>query len=168
VELVAARRPLRRRGADGAYRALHRRLLACCRSLAKEAPDREERRFYESLEELARPWLSLPVLAQTERKIVADLLHCCHQADRRLNGRNWFPRLPRWLLLPAASLAAAAAFLCVPGLGRVWAPLANWLLGLVHTLAVLYGGTSAGQRLLAAGIALILTAILAVLHARLS
>lgn len=168
VALVASRRSLRRRGAEEAYRALHRQLLACCRCVAQQETDPEQRRFYESLGELAKPWLTLHILAQTERKIVADLLDCCYRTEKQLCGRRWLPRLPRWFLLPAASLAAAGAFFLLPGLGRLVAPVVSWLLSIVHTLSLLYGSTTAGQRLLAAGIVLVLTAMLAVLHARLS
>jgi hypothetical protein len=159
---------LRLRGADRHYCAMHRRLLERCRSLAKAEPDRDRQRFFESLEELARPWLSLSVLAQTERKIVADLLNCCYRLERQMGGRTGLPRVPRWLLLPTASLAAAGAYFFLPGVSRLAAPVVNWLLGLFQTFSLLYGGTTTGQRLLAAGIVLILTAILAVLHAKLS
>jgi hypothetical protein len=154
-------------GADRVYRALHRRLVAACRSLAKQS-DSEQQVFYESLEELARPWLSLPVLAQTDRKIVADLLACCRRAERQLVGRSWLPGLSRWLLLSAASFAAASAFLFVPGLDRLWVPLVDWLTGMSHGFSVLYAATTAGERLFAAGIAMVLTAMLAVLHAKLN
>jgi hypothetical protein len=165
VEVFAARRRRRTGVADLDYRALHRQVLECCRSLASQS-DAEQQGYYQSLAELVRPWLSLYVLAQTQRKILADLLANCRRAEGRLLGRGWSLRLPGWLAPAAAFLAAVGVVLLAPGLDRLVAPVAAWLMSWAHLLYVIYHGTSAGQRWLMGGIVLIMSAIYAVLHAR--
>jgi len=90
-----------------AYLDLHAKLLAGCRALA--AAGGAEREFYDALAELARPWVSLAVLARTDREILSHLWERCREADRRLHGHR--PRTgPTWsakpLLLVMAGMAA--------------------------------------------------------------
>jgi hypothetical protein len=166
MELFATRSPLRLRVADQDYGPLHRRLLESCRSLANES-EGDRQRFYQSLAELAQPWLSLAVLAQTDRKILMDLLECCRRAEREASSRKRLLGLPRWSVPAAAFLAAAGVTIVLPaGLDRLGESVVDWLTRMSNMLSSLLASTPAGHRLLMAGVALVLAAILAVLHAR--
>jgi hypothetical protein len=123
LSLFARGRPARCRLDACAYAALHKELIAACRSLAEA--DGPERDFYASLEETVKPWLSLRALDRTDREILTGLVLHCREFERKLSGRKWRPALPRhwgpamaivaggavlsglgWLLLPVASLSA--------------------------------------------------------------
>jgi hypothetical protein len=123
VELSAQRRKVNAQ----VYETLHRGLLALCRSLAAAA-DGEGRTFYESLESLAQPWMSVQVLEQADRQIRFVLLSLCRRVERRLNGRGWASRLRRWARAAVMPLAALAMLLV---LGRAaepaWFTLFGWL-----------------------------------------
>jgi serine/threonine protein kinase len=84
VELFALRRT-RRRVDPNDYELLHNQLIRTCRSRA-EASDATSRPLYESLETLARPWLTLGSLVRLDREILFDLLIRCRQAELRLHG----------------------------------------------------------------------------------
>jgi hypothetical protein len=122
LSLFARRRPARCRLDPCAYAALHKELIAACRSLA-EADD-PERAFYASLEETIKPWLNLRALERTDREILTGLALHCREVERKLSGRKWRLAWPRqggpamaivaggavlggflWLLLPVASLS---------------------------------------------------------------
>jgi hypothetical protein len=120
VELFARRRGARRRVNPREYEGLHQELLAACRVLA-EAGDAGKRPFYQRLEELAQPWLTLLVLERTDREILFDLLGRCRGAARALGGGGWGDVARRGLVWGLAALAPA-------GLGFVlWR--ADWLWG---------------------------------------
>ena len=61
VNLFARRRGARHRVDPRAYDTLHKELLEACRAQEGTA-DEAGRAFYESLEDLAQPWLSVRVL----------------------------------------------------------------------------------------------------------
>jgi hypothetical protein len=84
VELFALRRT-RRRVDPGDYELLYNQLIRACRSRA-DASDEARRPLYESLENLARPWLTLGSLVRLDREILFDLLIRCRQAELRLHG----------------------------------------------------------------------------------
>jgi hypothetical protein len=107
VELFARRRPLRHVVAPQQYEALHRELLAACRTPAGMAAE-TKRDFYQDLESLVQPWLSLYVLEQTPRDILFDLFARCQQVERELGCRTWVDNLRRWALPLAALLTVAA------------------------------------------------------------
>jgi hypothetical protein len=86
VELFARGRPARRRVNPRAYRVLHQDLLDACQSAAAGSP---KQAFFEGLDDLARPWLTLRVLQQTEPEILFDLLVRCQEAERVLVGGAW-------------------------------------------------------------------------------
>jgi hypothetical protein len=126
LSLFARGRPARRRLDPGAYAALRNELIAACRSLEADGP---ERPFYAGLEETVKPWLNLRVLERTDREILTGLLLRCREVERQLNGRKWRPALPRhWK--PAMAMVAGGAVIC----GLVWLllPMAN--LSVLHTL----------------------------------
>jgi hypothetical protein len=122
LSLFALGRPARCRLDPGAYAALRNELIAACRSLAET--DGPERAFYESLEEMVKPWLNLRALDRTDREILTGLVLRCREVESKLSGRKWKPALPRqggpamaivaggavlsglgWLLLPTGSLS---------------------------------------------------------------
>jgi hypothetical protein len=112
-----ARRHRTRCSADAeAYRKLHKEVLELCRSLAGRA-DETRRAFFESLEELAKPWLNPEVLERTDWEILLDVVARCDQAAGELGGRRYGPGGGRWgrgalvlgaILLGLAGLAWAA------------------------------------------------------------
>jgi hypothetical protein len=82
-----------RRPVDHAeYIRLHTRLLQSCRSLIEVSEDGQAS-FYESLVELAKPWMSSRILARTECLFLADLSVLCHRAEKQLTGRVRWPKL---------------------------------------------------------------------------
>src|SRR5438045_3553669 len=86
VELFARRRRRCRQVDPRAYETIHRELIASCRSLA--ATDNGPGRVvYRSLEDLARPWLTLSTLAKADREILLDLLIRCRMAERGMRAR---------------------------------------------------------------------------------
>jgi hypothetical protein len=123
LSLFARGRPARRRLDPCAYAALHKELIAACRSLAEA--DGPEQAFYASLEETVKPWLNLRALDRTDREILTGLVLHCRKLEHKLSGRKWRLAWPRhrepavaivaggavlggflWLLLPVASLSA--------------------------------------------------------------
>src|SRR5262249_16392728 len=79
-------RPARRRVDPRAYTTLRNELIAACRSLAET--DGERRSYYAALEDMVRPWLSLRVLARTDREILITLLSHCRELERKVTGRR--------------------------------------------------------------------------------
>jgi hypothetical protein len=108
VALFARRRLARRRVDPGAYAALRNDLIAACRSLAES--DEERRPYYNSLEDLIRPWLSPRVLARADGEILSTLLQRCRAAQRELSGRRWMPGWPIELGPGAMIIAGAVLF----------------------------------------------------------
>jgi hypothetical protein len=91
-----------------AYAAAYRDVLESCRAAAAAASG-AERDFYESLEGLARPWMTLDVLVHTDAEMLADLLRRCRDAERRLLGQG--PRPPSRRALSAGTAALIALLL---------------------------------------------------------
>jgi hypothetical protein len=97
------------------YGELYDDLLEACRAAAAGASG-ADREFYQALEGLVRPWLTLEILVRTDQELLADLLGRCQEADRRLRGKQ--PRPPsRWALSAGSAavivlliLATAAVF----------------------------------------------------------
>jgi hypothetical protein len=115
VALFAERRPARLRLDPRAYAALHKDLIAVCRSLARAQADEERRSYYAHLEHMVQPWLSLGVLARTDGEILSEFLKHCRRIDDELRGRRWKLGLPRrWV----SALAIAACGTAV--LGVAW------------------------------------------------
>src|SRR5262249_15051210 len=67
------------------YAPHHRELIESCR-LATVAAAPADRDFYEQLESLAQPWMTLATLTQTDAAIVNHLLGDCQEAAQRLCG----------------------------------------------------------------------------------
>jgi hypothetical protein len=114
VEQFARRRRGRRRLREREYQALHQNLLRVCQALA--GADEQARPFYEGLETVARPWLSLWVLEQADRQILFDLLDRSRQAGGELGGPTWGYLARAWAG-PGLALTAFA----------VWASLLIWI-----------------------------------------
>lgn len=83
VEAMVTRRGLHRLDNEK-YRALHTRLVEACKAHAAANPRRAE--WFKRLEALARPWLSLAVLRQTDPTMLCQLLTQCKQAESELCG----------------------------------------------------------------------------------
>lgn len=107
VERFAMGHPSRHRFEPKQYETLHRELRAACQ---KQASDDPERGYYESLDVLVRPWLSLNALEQADRVILKSVLERCREVDRRMNGRDWLHSIRLW---------KQQAFLAVVVLGLV-------------------------------------------------
>jgi hypothetical protein len=106
-ELFARKRRGRLRVGEAAYGELYHRLRGACKALAESEPERRD--YYETLDELARPWLTCRVLEQADAEILRTVLLRCQDVDRELNGRSWGAVVRRWG--PRAALALAAALL---------------------------------------------------------
>jgi hypothetical protein len=96
VELFARRRSGRRRVDSQDYVDLYKELIRDCHELG-EAANEVERNFYRYLEDLVRPWLTLSVLARSDRDILLDLLVRCREAERQLGLRSWTRMIPDWV-----------------------------------------------------------------------
>lgn len=126
VELSVRRRRGRGLVDMQAYDALHKELIATCRSLTASA-EGSERAFYQGLEDLARPWLSPSVLAKSDRAILLDLLIRCRQAERALGRGNWASAVRRWSLpVLVFAMAAVGAFLLMETAGGRWSAVLDW------------------------------------------
>src|SRR4051794_8857333 len=125
VELFARHRRARCRVDEHAYCTLHREVIEGCRALARTA-DEAKRAFYQDLEALAHPWLTLAVLARENREILFDLLIRCRQAERELCGRPKAPAARGWTVPALAAVAAAVgAVLWTWIADRGWLPILN-------------------------------------------
>jgi hypothetical protein len=106
VELYARRLPRSGRVNAATYRALHQDLVATCEKLAVASPN-GQRPFYESLRDLAGPWLTTWTLQQSDQELLLDLLARCQQAERQLGGIDWFRSIIRPLATWLAFLVGA-------------------------------------------------------------
>ncbi|MFL5245747.1 MAG: hypothetical protein ACJ8FY_27050 [Gemmataceae bacterium] len=109
------------------YDRLHKGLLKACRILVENSNDPDQCAFYQSLEELAKPWLSLRILARTDDRFLANLLDRCRAMEERLTGRK--RRSKRRWLWPAAAFIGAAAGVAFwqAGPSRSGGLALNWL-----------------------------------------
>ncbi|CAN5716558.1 hypothetical protein BH23PLA1_BH23PLA1_28650 [soil metagenome] len=160
VELFARRRSVRKRLGPGEYEAAYRALLAACRDRAAAA-EGPEQAYFETLEDLVRPWLTTHSLARADREILNDLVQRCRQFEQELCGRPWHAALAdrarklTWFAMPLALGALVALSWSLGWLPtappddlRVWL-LSAWLsikrlsdlqkLGLIAAAVVLAG-----------------------------
>ncbi len=142
----------RRRAAPDpvAYGKLHAKLMATCAALAAAAVG-TEREFYESLTDVAGPWVSSEVLRRTDGEILANLWQRCRAIDGRLRGLR--PRGRTWriagLLVPVLLVVLAAAVLALDEALALFGGRARSL-----ALAVWYAvrSLSMGERIVLLGI----------------
>lgn len=110
VVSLYARRVRLRRGVDpAAYGVIHHEVVTICRGLVRQH-EGAERAYYESLLDLAQPWLSVRTLTQADSAVLRDLLGRCQGVERDLGGpRVNLAQAGRWLavLLGLATLALA-------------------------------------------------------------
>lgn len=123
VELFAHRSRARRWLDPRSYDMLYLNLVEACHSLG-EMVDDQERAYFQSLEHLALPWVSLQSLQTADRDILDDLLTRARQADHELSGRTWavpsFRQPVQWL----ATLVTWAGLLMVFWVaGNAWLPI---------------------------------------------
>jgi hypothetical protein len=151
----------RRRGFvnDADYCELHTRLLQVCRSLAEQAnPD--QRSFYESLQELAKPWLTPRILGRTSDRFLADLLASCLRAEKQLTGTERPRRSGRRLVPVLLILAAGAGLgLIALGLNRLGGSPSDWLRQGPNAIWRAVLGATLAQRIVFGGIVLAAAAI---------
>jgi hypothetical protein len=113
------------------YQALHRQLLAACRTLAGGA-EGPERQLYQRLEELVRPWLTVYALRQADREILLDLLVRCRQAEQELPSQFRPRRVPRWAAAALIGIVAVAVLLVFTA--GAWFLDQEWVRGRWHAL----------------------------------
>lgn len=105
VEALARRRRESRRLLAQEYGEVHRGLLKACRSQIGIS-DETTRPFFQRLEALVKPWVSLDAITSANRAILADLLKRSKAADAVLSGRNDYLHLQK--RLPSSSVGIAA------------------------------------------------------------
>jgi hypothetical protein len=119
-----------RRGTGGVtgttYPELHRAVLDACRA-ARASADGADQDFYDELEGLVLPWVSLAVLARTERELLDDLHRRCCQAEQRLQGRKERPTRQRHLSAGSVALVVGLLLLAAGTFALDWWP--PWLTG---------------------------------------
>jgi hypothetical protein len=140
------------------YRQLHRRLLQSCRKLTGQA-DADQARFFESIEDLAKPWLSARTLCRTDGKMLADLLEMCRRAESRLQGPKTARRWKRWLWIAALLAAGASLALLAPTLERFALLAVDWVSDPTDGLRQFLFAPTAVQTLLLASTGAALAAI---------
>jgi serine/threonine protein kinase len=96
---------------EQAYRKLHRSLLEQCAAHALRASEKRAMHL-QQLDDLVRPWLSLVILARTERALLQDLAQRARQYGRALGLQS---ESQGWGLLLAA-LALLLVVLAFPAL----------------------------------------------------
>jgi hypothetical protein len=65
------------------YRALHQGLLESCRAQAGRVAE-EGHIYFQRLEDLAKPWLTVEILRRTDEEILHSLLRNCYDAEMEL------------------------------------------------------------------------------------
>jgi hypothetical protein len=149
-----------------AYHALHHQLLADCRTQAENAGE-GKRAFYEGLETLAAPWLTLQCLARADGEILGDLLARCRLAEEQLGGQPCRPTAGRWVTTAVTVLAAGALSLLalwltlwvVQGKGN---SAVEYLQDGWHTVWLAIKSTTFPQRLLVGAVIAVVGGILVV------
>jgi hypothetical protein len=141
------------------YAALHQELMQACRAL-QGTPDEAKRAFYEGLEKVAQPWLTLHVLERSEHEVLFGLLLHFRQAERELGARR--RRVVAGLCAVWAFVlsAAGAAVVLVYGIAN-WGWFRTWQLtrawGDELWLAIKY--SSPLERVAVVGVLMILIAL---------
>ncbi len=72
---------------ETSFAELYRSLTEACHDAAVDAVG-EDRAFYEALESLVSPWVTLSVLTRTDPSVVRELLRRCRAAEERMTGRQ--------------------------------------------------------------------------------
>ncbi len=166
VELYASNSRLRLHVDHGEYRRIHRRLLQCCRTLAK-TEDPAQASFYESLEDLAKPWMSPRILNRTEPRFLADQLRFCHRIEKQLTGRIRSPRRGlRMLLTVVGVFATAVAVLFAASRSRYGSLMIDGVRSGSATLYHAALATTIGQRLVLGGLSVAIATIYIASRAR--
>ncbi len=158
VEMFARRRPARRRVDPHAYRDLHRRLVLECRSLAG-SPEEPRRDFYQGLEEIAAPWLSLRTLNHSDGEILGSLLARCRAVEQQLGHRRTSPALIRVAQAAVLVAAAAGAFLVLQTSGLDLQPLVSRVKDSTGTAWGLVERSTEAQRIAVVGVVMIFASI---------
>jgi hypothetical protein len=114
------------RGDPRKYVVAHGHLLRCCREMV-EGCGEEKKIFYEGIEQVVRPWLSVEALIQADREILVEILQRCRRVERDLGGRHLLKVNRRWLK-PVLMVLVGALSLAV----LVWATV-RWHLLLQST-----------------------------------
>jgi hypothetical protein len=110
------------RGDPRKYAAAHGQLLQYCREMAQVAPD-QQKKFYEEIEQVARPWINVQALLQADKEILVEMLQRCRHTERVLRGRSWLRVNRRWMK-PILMVLVGGVSLAV----LVWAAVRWWLL----------------------------------------
>jgi serine/threonine-protein kinase len=97
---------------EASYQAFHERLLVTCRQQAERGSG-DRRVFFQRLESLVAPWVSLAILEQTDPDILNSLLARCRRAETLLGVRRGGELL--WLVGLAVGVVAAVVLV-----GRLW------------------------------------------------
>jgi hypothetical protein len=98
---------------ESSFAELYHSLTQSCHDAAKAAVG-QERAFYESLESLVNPWVSLSILTRTDPAVVRELLARCRAAEDRMTGRRRQSLVTRVMLF--GGLAAGALAILAVGL----------------------------------------------------
>jgi hypothetical protein len=151
----------RRRGAQVVdaqeYQTLRQELVAACVA-AGGAADGSQQEFYQSLADLARPWLSARALEQADREILRHLLARCRQAEQELSPRSRGPAVLRWVAgFSLLGAVAAVTVLAWKGQGTGLPP-PEWPQGRMHAVRLIARG--AGGWFVLGALALLLVTIL--------
>jgi hypothetical protein len=111
------------------YAALHGEILQRCKALAAESGE-EQKRLYEGVEDLVRPWLTLAALTQTKQDILLEVLQRCRRSERDLGGAPWLELSRPWLRPALATLAGGTVLAVLAWLTvRWWLPLRSTFKG---------------------------------------
>ncbi|GEM_PF-998647 len=89
-----------------AYRQLYDELLECCRTHAARA-DAADQPFFQQLEEMVTPWLTVRSLASIDRDTLASLLQRCQLIEQQLGIRK-NGNVVSWVALLACVICAGS------------------------------------------------------------
>jgi hypothetical protein len=128
---------------------MHRNLLGLCRTLLGEDKARAE--FYDYLEGLLCPWLTLGALERADHDLLAALYQQCRRVDWELNGKGW-ERMRRMILPLVLFLLVAGGVILLSLTGNsFWESVTERLQEVQTAVARLYRQSTETQRLVAFG-----------------
>jgi serine/threonine protein kinase len=104
------------------YRALYQRVLHACRAHADADPARAD--FFQHLEALVRPWLTLQTLQRTDAAMLGALARQCRQVEWELSGGREPLSSGKWIALLLLLLGPPAL------VGWLWTHGSRWLASL--------------------------------------
>jgi hypothetical protein len=110
VEEFARRRNSRHLLPLQGFQKLRQDLLDLCRAYANR---NGSARFYQGLESLVTPWLTLRTLEQADEEILVDLFARCREIEQDLGGQTWQFRARRMVKPALLALAAIASLVLV-------------------------------------------------------